>query len=223
MGHEAPKHCEQSRGEDGQVAAEHIALDLIAYHVSWPTALHRLALTTFRKGNLSALEKTEQLRVTLVEPRRALSEQHVLPACTCTGGQSPSTLERQARSLRSTPWSTGSNWSRVGIKGSLVPTKGTGFVDYDLAIQVKVPMAFLIGEYAISMSLSARTFPASPYKLTTRHPSSFGLARIVEEDNQFMTSCSRGDLLAVRWMLSNGEGRPTDITSKNWNPMTVCP
>lgn len=135
--------------------------------------------------------------------------------------QSSPGCNRQRRTGQPVLWSAGSIMGYLGVQGSLLPFAGHGFVDYDLAMQVQLPLVAVIGKYAVTVSLSARKFSACPWKITTRHPSSFALARIVAENSDFMLACHRGDLLAVRDMLDSGSGRPTDITSKSWNPMTV--
>lgn len=71
------------------------------------------------------------------------------------------------------------------------------------------------------MTVSVRTFPLCPLNLSLRHESSLALARVLDNDHKFLVACDRGDLLAVRRMLKDGEGRPTDIEARNWTPLAV--
>ncbi len=125
------------------------------------------------------------------------------------------------RRLQSPPCWLDSTWAVFGATGSLISTEQGAHKDYFMAMQIALPLDRIIGEYALVMAVSVRTFPLCPSKFRLLHGSSFGVARIVDELDPFMLACDKGDLIAVRSMLQRGEGRPTDIAARNWTPLAV--
>ena len=125
------------------------------------------------------------------------------------------------RRLDPEPWTFGSNWAVFGVKGGFVPTTQGAHKDYFLAMQVSIPLSQIFRPSAFILSLSVRTFPLCPSRFELLHGSSYAVARVVPQDDPFMVACDRGDLISVRTMLQNGEGRPTDVIDRNWTPLAV--
>lgn len=88
-------------------------------------------------------------------------------------------------------------------------------------MQASTPFSQILGRYVIVIVVSMRTFALCPMKLMFRHPTALAVSRLVDNDNEFMMACDRGDTLAVRAMLRDGRGRPTDVAERNWTPLTV--
>lgn len=120
------------------------------------------------------------------------------------------------------PWSAGSPWTFFGIQGSVIPTVQGACRDYSFAMFAKLPFTPIIGKYALLISVAVRTFPLCPFSYRLLGGSNLTVARIVDNDSPFMKACDDGNLIAVRSMLQSGQGRPSDITDQNWNPLTVC-
>jgi hypothetical protein len=125
------------------------------------------------------------------------------------------------RTLRWKPISLRDNWTSWGVRYSLIPTSQGPYRDYCVAMQISVPLAYILGRYMFVMAVSIRTFPLCPMNLSLRHGSSFALARVLDNDHKFLVACDRGDLIAVRSMLQDGQGHPNDIGDRNWTPLTV--
>jgi hypothetical protein len=125
------------------------------------------------------------------------------------------------RVLRYKPVSLEDSWTSWGVRYSLIPTSQGPYRDFCLAMQVSVPLARILGRYVFVMAVSVRTFPLCPMKFSFRHGSSFAIARVLDNDHKFLVACDRGDILAVRSMLQDGQGRPTDIGDRNWTPLAV--
>lgn len=132
-------------------------------------------------------------------------------------------LERRKRNrvLRCEPLTLGAGWVPWGLRGSLIATSQGPYWDYYLAMQMSIPCSQILGCYALILELSFRTSPLCWTRLTLRNPSSLAVARVVGDQSDFMVACDRGDLLAVRSMLLDGRGRPTDVGERNWTPITV--
>lgn len=103
----------------------------------------------------------------------------------------------------------------------MIPVTEGAHRDYSFAIQVPVPLAWIVGRYALLMSVSVRTFPLCPMTFKVLDGSSLAVARVLEENHSFIQACDRGDLIAVRTFLSSGEGRANDVCGDNWSPLTV--
>lgn len=46
-------------------------------------------------------------------------------------------------------------------------------------------------------------------------------ARVLPSNHPFMSACRRGDVIDVRHMLQNGEGRVSDLDERRWTPLAV--
>lgn len=125
------------------------------------------------------------------------------------------------RSLMKSPWQLNNSWAPWGLRGSLITTKIGPYTDYDVSFSISLPLARILGSYALTGCLSLRSVPLCRSALTFRHPSYFAVARVVDKTHPFMLACRNGDIEAVRLMLRSGEGRPTDITAKGSTPMFV--
>lgn len=125
------------------------------------------------------------------------------------------------RTLQCKPTSLEESWASWGVRYSLIPTSQGPYRDFCVAMQISVPLACILGRYMFVMAVLIRTFPLCPLSLSLRHGSSFALARVLDNDHKFLVACDRGDLIAVRSMLQDGQGRPTDIGDKNWTPLAV--
>ena len=128
---------------------------------------------------------------------------------------------QQTRAVSWKPWTAGSAWAALGINGSLIPVSEGAHRDYAFAMQIPVPLASIVGKYALLMSVSVRTFPLCPMTFKILDGSSLAVARVLDIEHPFLKACDQGDLIAVRTMLGTGEGRPSDVSSDSWSPLTV--
>jgi hypothetical protein len=112
-------------------------------------------------------------------------------------------------------WEAGKLLQSWGIRGAVVKssTQG-GSTDYDFGFNTRLPLAWLFGSYALRGQLSLGKNSLVPNTFTLRHPSYFTVARVLDELHPFLAACRSNDITVVRTMLSNGEGRPTDMDAK---------
>jgi hypothetical protein len=102
-----------------------------------------------------------------------------------------------------------------GLHGEVLKSSTKGeYTDYDLDFQLYLPLAWLFGSYALRGQLSIRKTSLVSNSFTLRHPSYFTVARILDWSHPFLAACRSNDITVVRTMLSNGEGRPTDMDAK---------
>lgn len=125
------------------------------------------------------------------------------------------------RAIIMPPWTIGKVWGNWGFRGAFVTTKQGYHTDYNINFSVSLPIARILGSYALMVCLSLRSTPLCRSSFTFRHPSYFAMARVVEADHPFILACDQGDLETVRFMLRSGEGRPTDMTADGCTPMFV--
>lgn len=121
----------------------------------------------------------------------------------------------------STPWKLSKSWATWGLRGSFVATKEGEHTDSNIQFSISLPLSRLVGNYALTGCLSLRSASYCQSALTLRHPSYFAMARVVDESHPFMHACAMGDVKAIRSMLRSGEGRPTDVTSQGYTPLSV--
>lgn len=189
-----------------------------------------VSLIIFRRAQtpiLDGLDRIEQMVSTLVIalPAPAPAASATMP--TLTADTTGNTHTRTGsgivpeRTLVTSPWRTGSDWENWGFRGALVTTKQGYHTDYNINFSVSLPLARILGSYALTGCLSLRSTPLCRSSFTLRHPSYFAVARVVEQDHPFMMACKNGDIEAVRYMLRSGEGRPTDMTAEGTTPMFV--
>lgn len=57
--------------------------------------------------------------------------------------------------------------------------------------------------------------------LTLRHPSYLAVGRILDFSHPFFEACRFNDVVVIREMLRNGEGRPTDEDPNGFGPLWV--
>lgn len=117
--------------------------------------------------------------------------------------------------------SFGSKWTFFGVSGSIIPTTVGPFKDYFFTTTCSLPLTQLFSAYALRLDLVVRTLQSCPLRYELGRGSSFSVARILRQDDPFFAACGRGDLLEVRQMLSNGNGRVTDIEDQNLTPLAV--
>lgn len=116
------------------------------------------------------------------------------------------------------PWFLGRSCEPWGLRGSLTATKAGPLTDYNINFSVPLPLARMLGSFALTGCLSLSVCRST---LSFRNPSYFAVARVVEDDHPFMLACCTGDLETLRAMLRSGEGRPADMTSNGKTPMAV--
>lgn len=119
------------------------------------------------------------------------------------------------------PWTSGKTLESWGFRGACVTTKQGYHTDYSMSFSMSLPLARILGSYALTGCLSLRSTPLCRSSFTFRHPSYFAVARVVDEDHPFISACRDGDMETVRFMLRSGEGRPTDVTAKGKTPLFV--
>lgn len=158
-------------------------------------------------------------------PASAPATPATLPNLTAdTTGKSP-TRTGQALAFQSTlvmsSRTTGKGWEDWGFRGAFVTSKQGNHTIYNVNFSVSLPLARILGSYALTGCLSLRSTPLCRSFFTFRHPSYFAVARLVHADHPFMWACWKGDIETVRFMLRSGEGRPTDVTAGGKTPMLV--
>jgi hypothetical protein len=125
------------------------------------------------------------------------------------------------RTLASKPWTLAKGWEPWGLRGSLITSQKGSKHEYNINFSVSLPLARIIGGYALIGCLSLELTPLFGTAFTFRHSSYFAVARIVDDFHPFMAACGMGDIETVRFMLRNGEGRPTDVSTGGWTPIGV--
>jgi hypothetical protein len=107
------------------------------------------------------------------------------------------------------------------LRASLITSKKGPKYEYNIDFSVSLPLARILGGYALTGRLSLESMPLFGTAFTFRHPSYFAVARVVDTYHPFMMACMQGDLETVRSMVRSGEGRPTDVDADGWTPMHV--
>lgn len=125
------------------------------------------------------------------------------------------------RTLVAISWQSGTRLESWGYRGTLITTKQGYHTGYSINFSVSLPLARILGSYALIGCLSLRSTPLCRRSFTFRHPSYFAVARVVDNQHPFMLACFNGDVETVRLMLRSGEGRPTDVTAEGETPMLV--
>lgn len=181
-------------------------------------------LISYRRAQtpiLDGLDRIERMVSTLVVAQPAFAP--LTPAKTFIFTAAGNTVSRvgprsTVTRVTSHPWILGRSWEPWGVRGSLTATKAGPHTDYNINFSVPLPLAGILGSYALTGCLSL-SFCRST--LSFRNPSYFTVARIVDDDHPFMLACCTGDVETLRVMLRSGEGRPADMTSNGKTPMAV--
>jgi len=192
--------------------------------------MYVISLSIYRRAQtpiLDGLDRIEQMVSTLAValPASAPAAPASLPNLTAYTISQPLTHAGSALATKhmlvTPPWTSGKVWATWGFRGAFVTTKQGYHTDYNINFSVSLPLARILGSYALTACLSLRSTPLCRSSFTFRHPSYFAMARIVEANHPFLLACDKGDLETVRFMLRSGEGRPTDITADGCTPMFV--
>jgi hypothetical protein len=125
------------------------------------------------------------------------------------------------RKFEAISWKASVMLQSWGIDGTVVKSTQGRSTDYDFGFHTHLPLAWLFGSYALRGQLSIRKSSLVSNTFTLRHPSYFTVARILDDSHPFLEACRSNDVAAVRTMLSTGEGRPTDMTSKGGTCLVV--
>jgi hypothetical protein len=166
------------------------------------------------RQNLAGLTTTHASNVQL--PTKSRTGSCPIPASPSTIKSDPAahTAPRTAiiRKFEGISWGASRLLHSWGLHGTVVKssTKGES-TDYDLGFKVHLPLAWLLGSYVLRGQLSIRKTCSVSNTLTLRHPSYFTVARVLDSSHPFFKACWFNDVAAVRSMLCNGEGRPTDV------------
>ena len=184
----------------------------------------RHKLISYRRAQtpiLDGLDRIERMVSTLVVAQPAFAP--LTPAKTfivTATGNTVSRVSPRSNVTRTTshPWISGRSWEPWGLRGSSTATQAGPHTDYNINFSVPLPLARILGSYALTGCLSLSVYRGT---LTFRNPSYFAVARVVEDDHPFMLACCTGDLETLRAMLRSGEGRPADMTSNGKTPMAV--
>lgn len=146
----------------------------------------------------------------------------ILPADTTSTASTRAGSDPPARRYTViSPWTSGKTLESWGFRGAYVTTKQSYHTDYIMNLSVSLPLARILGNYALTGCLSLRSTPLCRSSFTFRHPSYFAVARLVDGNHPFISACRHGDLETVRFMLRSGEGRPTDMTAEGKTPLFV--
>jgi hypothetical protein len=125
------------------------------------------------------------------------------------------------RTVVSKPWTLAESLEPWGLRGSFITSKKGSKYEYNIKFSVSLPLARILGGYALTGCLSLESVSLFGTAFTFRHPSHFAVARVVDNYHPFMTACVIGDVETIRFMLRSGEGRPTDVTADGRTPMEV--
>jgi hypothetical protein len=117
------------------------------------------------------------------------------------------------RKFEAISWEASKSLQAWGIAGSVVKSTQGQSTNYDFGFHTHLPLAWLFGSYALRGQLSIWKSSSVSNTFTLRHPSYFTVARILDSSHPFLAACRCNDVAAVRTMLRNGEGRPTDMDS----------
>lgn len=128
---------------------------------------------------------------------------------------------RPERRLSAEPWNLGRIWAAIGVQGQGVPTTQNHWQDHHMSFAISAPLAQLIGNYAIGLSVNVRTYRANPWSFQILRGSRLDVSRIVPTTHPFLEACRRGDVSDIRSSLLSGEGRLSDRDDKSWTPLAV--
>jgi hypothetical protein len=128
---------------------------------------------------------------------------------------------RPLRRLRADPWNLGPVWSALGVQGRGVPTTQSHWQDHHMSFAISAPLAQIIGNYALGLSVNVRTYSSNPWSFQILRGSRLDVSRIVPSSHPFLDACRRGDVGDIRNQLLSGQGRLSDRDDKNWTPLAV--
>jgi hypothetical protein len=132
-----------------------------------------------------------------------------------------SVKQRPERRLHAEPWKLGHVWSAMGVQGRGVPTAQRHWQDHHMSFAISAPLAQLIGNYAVGLSVNVRTYSANPWSFQLLRGSRLDVSRIVPTSHPFLDACRRGDIADIRNKLLTGEGRLNDRDDRDWTPLAV--
>lgn len=177
---------------------------------------------------LDGIDRIEEMVSTLfvaIPPNQGLIQLSP-PGSSClretnaTGSHQTTTLNKRTLTAKARRLDT--SWESWGLRGSLSKTTKGSYTHYSVGFTIALPLARILGSYALTGVISIRSCPLAGNLFTFRHPSYFAMARLLDDDHPFFIACRNGDLAAVRVMLQSGEGRPTDIDCSGDGPLVVC-
>jgi hypothetical protein len=125
------------------------------------------------------------------------------------------------RKFEAISWEASKTLQSWGIANSVVKSTQEQSTNYDFGFHTHLPLAWLFGSYALRGQLSIQKSSLVSNTFTLRHPSDFSIARILDWSHPFIKACRSDDVTAVRTMLHNGEGRPTDVGPDGWTCLGV--
>lgn len=128
---------------------------------------------------------------------------------------------RPPRRLRADPWNLGPVWSALGVQGRGVPTSQAHWQDHHMSFAISAPLAQLIGNYTLGLSVNVRTYTSNPWSFQILRGSRLDVSRILPSSHPFLDACRRGDVGDIRQHLLSGQGRLSDRDEKNWTPLAV--
>jgi len=193
-----------------------------------PFLVHWILLNDRRNAQkpiLEGLERIEQMVYTpTVAPPVYTPLDSASPSASAVGGRRTQHVASRVAvrsTFASTPWKLSKSWATWGLRGSFVAINEGEHTESNIQFSISLPLARLLGSYALTGCLSLRSASYCRSALTLRHPSYFAVARVVDESHPFMHACAMGDVKAIRSMLRSGESRPTDVTSQGYTPLSV--
>jgi hypothetical protein len=86
-------------------------------------------------------------------------------------------------------------------------------------VQFRLPLAWWFGAHILKGEL-AMSIPRQN-TLTLRHPSYLAIGRVLDFSHPFFKACKSNDVVVIREMLRNGDGRPTDEDPNGYGPLRV--
>lgn len=108
----------------------------------------------------------------------------------------------------------------TAMGSSLMRRDGDMCTDYALSIRWNLPLATILGPYMFMLAVSFRTFPLCS-SISLLDSGGMSLTKVVHSNSPLMVACSLGDLLMVRDLFREGEGRPDFATEANLTPLAV--
>lgn len=116
-------------------------------------------------------------------------------------------------------WEASSTWQSWGLHGKVIRSTKGAATDYDIAFSFRLPLAWWFGAHVLKGEL-AMSIPRQN-TLTLRHPSYLAIGRVLDFSHPFFRACKSNDVVVIREMLRNGDGRPTDEDPNGYGPLRV--
>ena len=107
-----------------------------------------------------------------------------------------------------------------GAHGNIIQSTNSYYTTYSISMWSQLPLSGLFGRHRFAASFSLRLFPLCG-TLSVINDGFLGIRRIVPDDGDIVTACTKGDLFTVQELFRAGKARPDDVTTSNSTPLRV--